>query len=1651
MRANGLLAVVLCSICASRGGAGPITFDIPKEARVVAPPEWVNRALVIGGTWHARHSVEPVVKQIQPDLLDWNSGMSANWEDFVRNHGIRVCGGGLWDREWDSFPTGSPLLERFERNGARLTATGSKIYNPRYGVYMVCHNAPLWHDIQMQGRLQFALICDAVSNDQLCNGGAGYCRWCLARSRDYFKQRYSPKQLANWGIADLDTFDRAALAQARKQHEGLRRAWSRFSRDSAFYWVATTANEIRKAGRRAGREIPFYGNQGCAFGRNVPIVIYSQWLDVVWLEEHQWAVSPDEAGPRRAWNPLSYKVGLATSHLRKPVWINHASTEAQVWEAFANGGVVHLGWGERRTGKEWMTSKRRCAFVDANRALFLNRRPYVQVGLLYSIPDGLARGGGFTSPFAGYSCVLENVHLPFEVVIFGHPHYWDDAEALASLTRFRVLVAPGAQCMTERQARALRGYVRHGGTLVVLGDIATADEDARQLSQSRLVDLAREQETTYGTGRVTCLPMKTMVAFLRAGKRPVEGDADFIALRDAALWAGRGQRLVETDAPALTRISPWLYAGTKRLALHIVNYSRSADGDVIPQPAFKIKVKLPRGLNVQEAFFISPEREKRSRININLRDGFAEINVPEFQVYGVATLGPRGELDCANQIAQAERFLDRIDIALGLGRRPPQKLADGLASARTAYRRGDFAGARKILDPLLQQLRDTYDQVVKGNLDARRGFRESIAARAQNAVRAFDFGAKSAPDGWIPITAASGYAPRLGYGWSDLAGLREHNVQKRAPLFGDFLEGSQRQTFRIDLPDGAYLVSVLTGGLTALREGYYESWANAEVDGEVKLVGFPDRPDRREVHSFVAPARNGHLDVTFSGGRCWSFPTSPKGWRVDGLLVERAAAPRPGPPAMQGALREWRIAGPFPDPDCLGMETEHPVESALLRDVEPRGGKWWLYVGPERGYAPVPLADLFEPNRDAIACALTHVHSPQACKALLWFGSTGRARVWLNRAEAVTDVAAAGLKPDEYRAPVKLRQGWNSLLVKVCQNWGHEWAFAAALTTPDAKPLPGLRCSAAGSDKVTCARIFPSQPPTIQCPKKPIELGREARVVVRFANPTDHAISGKISLRTAPSTKVLPAAEAAFANVAPSRTVEKVFSVMVAGFAEATESLTFHGRAEYDGLYRTSSAQLQVLCARLKLIEGLDPLVVDDMDDCSRWSCPRAYGFKSMSNDTADFKQGQASLRIIRQNDGNGSDNFGIIRRHLVPRQDWSAYEALSVWAKVTSSDPEIRSKSIYVAFFHANTPMYSGPTGRGKHVNVGEWTKLTVDISKFRRDDLKALTFWLYETQLDKHDTYTWHLDDLRLLGDPSLPPIEVAPRDAQVLRPGELLLGLFLTNPLSVPARGQAAFELPKGWSAQVAGGGTIDLPAHSRRVVPVVLEPPEAHTGPKRHQIRAAFLIERGPRLSASQTVVVRNRVLCPLNAPAPKIDGKLDDACWRLAGRAAPFVRNDGSRVAFVQTEALVCADAANLYVAFKCHEPAMSAVVANVVMRDGPVWNDDSVELFLGSAERALGHYKHFIVNPAAALYDAHIQEKDWDANVRVKTSKSSDAWFVEMAIPFSCFDRAPRPGEAWLINFNRGRRAQTRELSCWSCTYGGFHVPHEFGEVIFGK
>lgn len=186
--------------------------------------------------------------------------------------------------------------------------------------------------------------------------------------------------------------------------------------------------------------------------------------------------------------------------------------------------------------------------------------------------------------------------------------------------------------------------------------------------------------------------------------------------------------------------------------------------------------------------------------------------------------------------------------------------------------------------------------------------------------------------------------------------------------------------------------------------------------------------------------------------------------------------------------------------------------------------------------------------------------------------------------------------------------------------------------------------------------------------------------------------------------------------------------------------------------------------------------------------------------------------------------------------------------------------------------------------------------------------------------------------------------------------------------------------------------------------------------------------------------------------PTIDGELSDACWRAAAPTSRFVMWGQDAVAEVQTVARVCFDDQRVYIALEAMEPnldprlnMLDTVKANVTERDGRVFNDDCVEVFIQPGD---DEYYQLAVNSIGTLYDALATDSTWDGEIEVAAERGTSSYVFELAIALDTIGGAPEG--TWHMNFCRDRTA-VEESSTWSGIQGAFHQPAQFGEVRFAE
>ena len=158
-------------------------------------------------------------------------------------------------------------------------------------------------------------------------------------------------------------------------------------------------------------------------------------------------------------------------------------------------------------------------------------------------------------------------------------------------------------------------------------------------------------------------------------------------------------------------------------------------------------------------------------------------------------------------------------------------------------------------------------------------------------------------------------------------------------------------------------------------------------------------------------------------------------------------------------------------------------------------------------------------------------------------------------------------------------------------------------------------------------------------------------------------------------------------------------------------------------------------------------------------------------------------------------------------------------------------------------------------------------------------------------------------------------------------------------------------------------------------------------------------------------------------SPVIDGKVTAAEWRKISTYSGFSKLPKVNISEYQPSVKIGYDRQNLYFAIqsKGHQrPPVSGETG----RDGRVWKDDSIELYL-SAGTAKEDYYHIILNHAGAIFDQHFQKgksqticSAWNCRgIRSKTEVSGDTRSTEIAVPFASIGmKTPKKGDTILFN-----------------------------------
>ena len=178
--------------------------------------------------------------------------------------------------------------------------------------------------------------------------------------------------------------------------------------------------------------------------------------------------------------------------------------------------------------------------------------------------------------------------------------------------------------------------------------------------------------------------------------------------------------------------------------------------------------------------------------------------------------------------------------------------------------------------------------------------------------------------------------------------------------------------------------------------------------------------------------------------------------------------------------------------------------------------------------------------------------------------------------------------------------------------------------------------------------------------------------------------------------------------------------------------------------------------------------------------------------------------------------------------------------------------------------------------------------------------------------------------------------------------------------------------------------------------------------------------------------------------PKIDGKLDDACWQNSAKTRNLIQFEPQRgePATQPTTIYLAYDTNKLYVAFECFKTDMNNLAANQTRRDSFFFSDDHVEVLIDTFLDGRNCYA-FALNPLGTQTDRRLINEganrrtgqsmigtaiSWDCDWQGQAAKETDRWTAEFAIPFAELRFSKKTETTmWGINFWRNDEALAEE------------------------
>jgi len=539
-------------------------------------------------------------------------------------------------------------------------------------------NHPIWQDFLLeQGKRLVDAGVDAILLDELEGTvtslfyGGSFGEPDMTLFRQYLAERYSAQELrARFGIADIATFnygqyirDRGLVDLWRTDRWNLP-LWSdfyEFQRSANRRFAQRLIESIRQYARQTyKREIAITAN---LFGLYGELLEFATFLDYYTVEypllEHGYPPVDRTIvdyklarglGDRPAFVLLSVAT-IADLNRRPPVpnLMNLLIAESYAARGAFMTPYKTYGWDTAR-GPSWYEGDNEAqrpfySFFSQYGALLDDRFSLAEVALLFSQASQLHNWAQYQYSYRGTALALLHNQTQFDVVPLGRGINLPEWPGDTRLARYRTVILPYAQCLSDLQIERLLAWVNQGGTLIAFGETGTGNLAGMTVERPLVTGWFSPGVHAYGAGKIIRLAEDLGSAYWQ--------DRTGAVRERLASLLGPSQSVVATPTPTELVVLLDVALGGKALLAHLLNGNYQVAGDLVRDSGpFTLQVLLPPSLRSEGAlqvYLLSPERSAPQLLTATRSGDRLIIPCPSTRIYDLLVISGQ---EAARQLAQ---------------------------------------------------------------------------------------------------------------------------------------------------------------------------------------------------------------------------------------------------------------------------------------------------------------------------------------------------------------------------------------------------------------------------------------------------------------------------------------------------------------------------------------------------------------------------------------------------------------------------------------------------------------------------------------------------------------------------------------------------------------------------------------------------------------------------------------------------------------------------------------------------------------------------------------------------------------------------------------------------------------------------------------